>query len=265
MFLEDLSKIRRYELKYTIDESLASEIRDYIQNICVMDKNVCDGETGYVVNNLYFDTPDLRFYLDTKFKKPTRFKPRARYYGQYAGDLIWPEIKYRHGNVIWKKRYCVPVSEWPQLFYPQLCERTEGHSKSRIDRFDEVIHWFGAEPKLHVRYFREPFVTELESYGRVTFDRQLCYRRVESSDLTYEEKDMIYFDDPLTTRNEHSPVILEIKVETLVPIWAIELIRTFHLNQRSFSKYCYGIDFLMGNPTCRTPISERSHFYRKTA
>ena len=30
MLLDDLSKIRRYELKYTIDESLALEIRDYL-------------------------------------------------------------------------------------------------------------------------------------------------------------------------------------------------------------------------------------------
>jgi len=88
---DDLSKIRRYELKYTITEQLAAEIKDYVKRICSLDKHVPQGETGYVVNNLYFDTPDLRFYTDTKHRKLTRYKPRARYYGLKPGNLIWPE------------------------------------------------------------------------------------------------------------------------------------------------------------------------------
>ena len=104
--MEDLSKIRRYELKYTITEGMAADIQDYISNICCLDKHVPAGESGYTVNNVYFDTSDLKFYHDTKFRKVTRYKPRARYYGMKPSDVIWPEIKYRHCNIIWKKRYC---------------------------------------------------------------------------------------------------------------------------------------------------------------
>ena len=43
--MDDLSTIRRYELKYTITESMASEIRDYISNICSLDPNVPPGES----------------------------------------------------------------------------------------------------------------------------------------------------------------------------------------------------------------------------
>jgi hypothetical protein len=64
--MDDLTKIRRYELKYTIPESTAAAIRDYISNICTLDKNVPVGQNRYIVNNLYFDTYDLRFYHDTK-------------------------------------------------------------------------------------------------------------------------------------------------------------------------------------------------------
>ena len=31
-----------------------------------------------LVNNLYFDTPDMRFYWDTKHRRLNRFKPRLR-------------------------------------------------------------------------------------------------------------------------------------------------------------------------------------------
>jgi len=244
---KELSEIKRYELKYTITEELADRIREHIQNFFTLDSHVPSGQHGYVVNNLYFDTPDLKFYYDTKFRKLTRYKPRARFYGKQATDLIWPEIKYRHASVIWKRRYCIPVDEWPKIFTPGLADQRPPLIKPHLDTFDDLIYWYGAQPVLHVRYFREPYVTELEEYGRVTFDRQLCCRPTYGSfQLHYDEWEMIYYDDPVNARSDDSPVILEIKVETLIPIWAIELIRKFNLQQRGFSKYCYGIDNIFG-------------------
>ncbi|RQW08941.1 VTC domain-containing protein, partial [candidate division KSB1 bacterium] len=191
--------------------------------------------------------PDLKFYYDTKFRKLTRYKMRARFYGRQATDVIWPEIKYRNASVIWKKRSSVPLERWPTLFHPEYSERREPVIKAQMDSFEELIYWHNAQPTLHVRYFREPYVTELEEYGRVTFDRQLCCRPTNGSiELAYHEEDMIYYDDPIDARCDDSPVILEIKVESLVPIWAIELIRKFHLQQRGFSKYGTGIDSVFG-------------------
>jgi hypothetical protein len=245
--LKDLSEIKRYELKYTITEELAAEIREHIKNICTLDIHVPPGEQGYIVNNLYFDTPDLKFYHDTKFRKQTRYKPRARFYGAKATDFIWPEIKYRNASVIWKRRYHLLIECWPDLFDHEKTEQKQTILKEQLDTFDDIIYWYGAQPTLHVRYFREPYVTELKEYGRVTFDRQLCCRPTHGSiELAYHEQDMLYYDDPVTSKKDDSPVILEIKIETLIPIWVIELIRKFNLKQRGFSKYCYGIDSILG-------------------
>jgi hypothetical protein len=245
--MKDLTDTRRLELKYAVTESLAARIKEHIAPMCVLDRHVPPGEPGYTVNNLYFDTPDLRFYHDTKFRKPMRYKARARYYGLTASDWIWPEIKYRQGSVIWKKRYRLPVDQFADLFRTREAGRGEPRFLPRIDRFEDILHWYGANPVLHVRYFREPFVTTLESYGRVTFDRRLCYRPVRGSvDLGYREGDMVYYDDPVTTLHAESPVLLEIKVEPLVPYWIRALIRKFNLVQRPFSKYCYGIDHTLG-------------------
>ena len=249
--VNDLSNTRRYELKYAITESTASEIRDYIKNICTMDKFVPEGEKGYTVNNLYFDTPDLRFYNDTKFRKPVRFKPRARYYGNKATDLIFPEIKYRNSSVIWKRRYNIPIELWPELFSSADKGESSPVISPHLDTFDDIIYWYSAQPVLHVRYFREPYVSDFEAYGRVTFDRQLCCRPTKGSiELDYDERDMHFYDDPVSSASYDSPVILEIKVEKLVPNWAIELIRNFNLMQRSYSKYCNGLDSLMNYNYC---------------
>ena len=240
---DDLSKIRRYELKYTVTEETAAAIIEYVKGFCALDKHVPAGEKGYIVNNLYFDTSDLRFYYDTKFRRLTRYKPRARYYGEKISEHIWPELKFRHSSVIWKIRHKVPVNQWHTLFHPQKSDRKESLVKNRLDTFEEVIHWHNAQPILHVRYFREPYVTQIENYGRVTLDRRLSYRMACGSlDLDCRETDMIYYDDPVTTIHCESPVLLEIKVERMVPFWAIDLIKRFQLVQRPFSKYCYGID-----------------------
>ena len=244
---KDFHEIVRYELKYAITEELAAQIREYIKNICTLDTHVPPGEQGYIVNNLYFDTPDLKFYYDTKFRKLTRYKARARFYGEKATDFIWPEIKYRNASVIWKRRYSIPIERWPELFNPGNTDKRQPIVKSQLDTFDDLVFWYKAQPTLHVRYFREPYVTELEDYGRVTFDRQLCCRPTNGSiELAYHEQDLFYYDDPVNSRDYDSPVILEIKVETLVPVWAIKLIRKFDLKQRGFSKYCYGMDSILG-------------------
>ncbi|MBN1154567.1 polyphosphate polymerase domain-containing protein [candidate division KSB1 bacterium] len=237
----------RYELKYTITEELAGQIREHIQNICVLDSHVVPGERSYIVNNLYFDTPDLKFYYDTKFRKLTRFKVRLRYYGEQSNGMVWPEIKYRNANMIWKRRYGLPIERWSELFHGSNSTRREPIIKDQVDTFDELIDWYGARSILHVRYDREPYVTELDNYGRITFDRDLSYRPTRGSiDLAYQEQDMLYYDDPVTSRSYDSPVILEIKVEPHIPSWVINLIAKFNLKQRGFSKYCYGIDNIMG-------------------
>lgn len=254
--VNDVSNTRRYELKYTIDESMASEIKDYVKDICTIDKFVPEGESGYIINNLYFDTTDLRFYNDTKFRKPTRFKPRARYYGNKATNYIWPEIKYRNASVIWKRRFKIAIEQWPDLFITEKKGPVPSVINDQLDTFDQIIYWYNAEPILHVRYFREPYVSDLESYGRVTFDRNLCCRPTNGSiDLDYDERDLLYYDDPISSHNYDSPVLLEIKVEKQVPAWATELIRKFNLMQRPYSKYCYGLDSIMNYNHCgRTSI-----------
>jgi len=238
----DFDKLRRYELKYRINEETATEIRKWLQPIFSMDKHVDQSVGGYVVNNLYFDTLDLKFYHDTKFRKLKRYKPRARYYGNHLEDFLMLEIKNKENNIIWKKRKRVSIDEWTAFK-----NRSKFKSRETLsplpDSFEELMCLTGAQPMMHVRYFREPWVSDIDDYGRVTFDRKLNYKLAHGSwDIEAQDEEMIFYDDPISTGHDDSPVILEIKTESLVPTWAIELIRNFNLSQMGFSKYCYVID-----------------------
>ena len=43
--------------------------------------------------------------------------------------------------------------------------------------FEEVNHLYCTAPVLLVHYFREPYVSDVDDYGRITFDRALRYGR----------------------------------------------------------------------------------------
>ncbi|HPQ71743.1 MAG TPA: polyphosphate polymerase domain-containing protein [bacterium] len=239
--------ISRYEAKYVIPESLALRIRDAIGITCSPDKHA-GPDNRYMVNNLYLDTPDLRFYYDTRLKRFTRFKPRVRYYGACPNDFLWVELKHKVKNVTWKIRRRINLHEWPHNLTDYVPNGNNGHLYSLADSFEAAVLRMQAQPVVHVQYIREPYVSELEEYCRITFDRCLTYRPACGSYALTASDAMAYWDDPITTAfcGDDSPVILEIKTETNVPFWVIALIRRFGLQQRGFSKYCNAMDNILG-------------------
>ena len=239
----ELHRIRRYELKYLVTEEQASAIREHVQGFCSLDSHSSPELGGYVVNNLYLDTPDLRFYWDVKFRRLTRVKTRLRYYGRRLKDSVWLELKYRQGSIIWKVRRRIAAEQWPGVLEPSVASTELPRFQDGSMSFEDVASLLGVEPVLHARYFREPWVSDIDDYGRVTIDRRLTGRMANGSyGLECEDRDLSYYDDPVTMGEVDSRVLLEIKVERMVPEWAIRLIRRFGLVQRGFSKYCYVID-----------------------
>lgn len=234
---------RRYELKYTVTEDQAAEIRHFIRPLFCLDPNVPAEQGSYTVNSVYMDTPGLRFYHDTRLRQLLRFKPRIRYYGTHPVDSATLEVKFRHDRTVWKARQRISMNQWPKVLETRRSERTTPRFGTLPQSFIEVHQVFGTEPVLHLRYQREPFVSEVDTYGRITFDRAMRYRLLRGSyDLLCDDVEMAYYDDAITAQWGESPVVLEIKTESLVPFWALDLIKRFSLVQRGYSKYRYVID-----------------------
>jgi hypothetical protein len=236
--------VSRYEAKYLVPETLAQAIRDQVRGLCSPDRHA--GPDGrYLVNNIYFDTLDLRFYHDTRFGQYTRFKPRIRFYGPEPGDVVWLEIKHKVRNVTWKVRRRADSALLPGLFDGASPPQYSGQAVvSLFDSFEDVVERFGARPLLQVRYVREPFVSDLDDYGRITFDRCLNCRPLLGADSLVAGAPFVPFDDPVSTgyRSGDSPVLLEIKTDVNVPSWVTTLVRTFGLMRRGFSKYCVALE-----------------------
>lgn len=238
--------VSRYEAKYLVTEPVAAAIRDWISGVCSPDRHA--GPDGrYVVNNLYLDTPGLRFYHDTRSSQYTRFKPRVRFYGDRPDPWLWIELKHKVRAVTWKVRRRVPADQWPGLLEGPAPTPGGDRPLSLADSFEDAVLRFDARPVLQVQYVREPYVSDVDDYGRVTFDRRLSCRRVHGSHQLGAPEPLACFDDPATLEfpGAESPVILEIKTDVRVPRWVLRLIEAFDLRQSGFSKYCRGLEFAM--------------------
>ncbi|MDP8254834.1 MAG: polyphosphate polymerase domain-containing protein [Candidatus Alcyoniella australis] len=238
-----VSSIKRYENKFLIPESLSAEIRDYIRFFSHPDPLSEDGLGNYTVHSLYLDTPDLAFYMANHLKVNSRLKPRVRFFGNQPNGTLFLEVKRRQGQIVWKTRERISTAIWPKiLLSPEDVDDNSQSPESNIEdafaSFTNVTQSFQAIPMAHVRYRREAYVSDIDNYVRITFDRRLSGALARgSANLNIDEHDMFHFDDAHTSKFFESPVVLEIKCESLIPQWVVDLVQRFRLTKRGFSKY----------------------------
>ncbi len=221
----------RYELKYRISESKAQAIRDYVQHYLSVDKYaLMYPDRQYPISSLYLDSPDLCLCRETLTGKSNRFKLRIRTYSDLPKSPLFLEVKRRVNKVIVKSRARIERSELQAALEGTL----ELHGRSEKDR--QALKQFlfykqalGAQPVVLVRYMREPFEGEGQNRVRVTFDRQLEFRKPFGMEVTLNGQGWQAIPLPY--------VVLEIKFTDHYPAWLEEMIRLFNLNLSSMSKY----------------------------
>lgn len=231
--------ISRHELKFLVDPDTAERVREDVTRICALDRHANGGR--YLVNTLYLDTPEMRFYGDVRFGRARRVKPRVRWYGVSPGPRIWLEVKAREASVNMKRRNPVPTSMWPGILSPALHAAPTG----MMTPFEALVAKSAARPVLHVRYEREPWISGLDDYARVTFDRALRVRSALSSpELPRDDFGFTYVAWETQVGEPEAGVLIEMKSALQIPRWMGALIRRHGLEQRGFSKYGNGIDAL---------------------
>ena len=248
------SRLERLELKYVVDDvQAASVIRD-LAPYCAPDSynfgRNAGVRPGYWIQSLYLDTPSLAFHRAKERGDPDRFKLRLRRYN--GTDTQMMELKKRSKDVIEKTRAVIQPEDLEQAArgYAKLREETP-RARSFVDRFAGLVLASGAEPAMLVRYRREAYHTRGDGYARVTFDRELCFQRVSDWHIDGRPDAWTKLEDHLAPGAPRPLVVLEVKCETSVPHWVVDLIRQHNLQRRSFSKYSIGIyltGWLNGSP-----------------
>lgn len=225
----------RYELKYRISESRALAIATFIKSYIHPDKYALSTPSGsYLISSLYYDSDGLRLCRDTLEGRKNRFKLRIRTYSDDLGSPCFFEVKRRINSVIIKGRARVNKNDIPRILSGGLPDKIYKEDEQVLRQFQLYKDSLNARPLILVRYDRQAFEGDTATRVRVTFDRNLAYKTVNSPIVEVHGPDWHLV--PLNF------VILEIKFTQRFPVWLSDMVKYFDLKLGAFSKYVSTIE-----------------------
>ena len=230
---------QRFEMKYLVEERVALGIRDWVRSYLDVDEHgATHADLSYPVHSIYLDSPDLMLYRSTVNGDKNRFKLRLRFYENRPGAPVFLEIKSRMNNCISKQRSRVRAEAVDSLLAGYLPEPShlvsqEPKQLMALERFCKLVNELRAQPRTHVAYLREAWISREDNSVRVTLDRQVCTETDPVARLVPEMTNpVLVFGDQ---------VILELKFTGRFPDWFKELVRVFELMQCGAAKYADGV------------------------
>jgi hypothetical protein len=235
--------IERFEMKYTIPFSMIEPISNFISPYCSMDKySTISDDKFYIINSLYFDTPDFLFLRNRMRRVENRFNMRIRSYGEDPRQPFFLEIKQRRGDTVKKYRAKVfedNIEEMCKTPVSLNLGRDEAKNEANRDLFRRLYLKYNTNPVVLVQYRRKAYLSDVDDYARVTFDINLKYMKpLENGFKPIPDMGEMTPCDAQTCYDGGCSVILELKCyTTFVPMWMVDLVKTFGLTRRSFSKY----------------------------
>lgn len=234
----------RFEFKYVIDETTATEIRRFIRNYVEPDAHTVGKEGyGYAVHSLYLDSTDFFTCRATLHGEKNRFKLRVRFYDESPDSPVFLEIKRRISLVILKQRAAVRRSSVARLLRGEWLEYSDlvtDDEKNRhaLYEFCSLCHRLNARAAAYTSYVREGYEPGDSNVYRVTFDRELRAGRFRH--------DLTITDWQTWARPEIGGVVLELKFTDRFPSWMELLVETFNLRRVSVPKYVECVTLLNG-------------------
>lgn len=244
--------IERYEHKYLIPERLVPAIREAALATSKIDK-YADPDGTYRIRSLYFDTDRHDLFAANEREQGDRFKVRARVYPGKKSP-VFLEVKRRVLDVIVKTRAAVAAERWLDVLtmQPAALEALSPSARAGASRFLALYHRHHLRPVLLVDYQREAYVSELDSYARLTFDRSIVVQTQHRLDCEADPRRWRPIDHRGQTRTREPVCVLELKFERRPPMWMSALVQRLGLVRHSFSKYCYGITAELTLPGLRS-------------
>ncbi len=232
----------RFEFKYHISRQLALILESELKHFGMKpDAYAQKTETkSYIVNSLYFDSLLMDDYFDKTGGFLERKKIRARIYEPFIKDstVVWLEMKMKHDIAVRKERVSLTLPEWSLLQKSENYSKVAGLKDPEERRVFENIAFRiigdNMRPQAVIRYERKPLVYRHVEEVRVTFDWNLETCRADN--LGYNPVYSLFLP--------RDQVIMELKFQTLLPIWLRDIIGKFGLRRDAFSKYGYGLEEL---------------------
>ncbi len=218
----------RYEKKFVADGFTVAEVLATIQRHPAAFR---EAYPPRIVNNVYFDSPTRRDYLDHVHGTANRSKTRVRWYGPQfeVADRPVLERKLKRGTVSGKESYALP----------EFSVGGGGFRAAAVAAFDQdavppmlraCLH--PLEPALFNRYHRRYFICRSQKF-RLTVDSGLQFASVQTNRKSW-----------LDSNPAVATVVIELKFGPEVAEDAEVITNALPYRLCRFSKYVAGIERL---------------------
>ena len=170
-----------------------------------------------------------------KFRK----KLRIRFYENQppADSTVFLEIKRKYDSVILKDRIPALAGQIKPLLdsmdYKSLMAGFDENYQDTLREFLWTKMHNSMIPQVMVSYFRKPLVSKYDDNFRVTFDSDLKAFPANQLNLSVNGRAVDILPDL---------VIMELKYNNTLPDWFQDIIRSYQLMRRPYSKYCQSIE-----------------------
>src|ERR1051325_8005487 len=168
----DRMQKQRFELKYLISQETSLLVRDFVRSYLDFDEySVGKPDYSYPVHSLYIDSSDLKLYWATINGDKNRYKLRLRYYSTHPDSPVFFEIERRMNNCIMNQRGGVRQECVPLLLKGHLPQTEHLVSKApnqlvSLQNFCHLAYALHANPKVHIFYMREAYVSDDDQVRR---------------------------------------------------------------------------------------------------
>lgn len=214
-----IAVMTRVELKYILNRDQLAQLR------LAMAGRMQEDRFGLTtIASLYYDTPDDRLIRASLEKPIYKEKLRLRTYGRATETSpVYLELKRKYNGTVYKRRLQTTVGE-AAAFLQNGQAAPDGQIGRELAAFRD--HYQTLIPRFLIVYERTAYV-EAGGDLRLTIDRNLRYRS-ERLELTGSMEGTPLLDEGCA--------LLELKVQTAIPLWLTHALSEAGIYKTSFSK-----------------------------
>ena len=209
---------RKYLLAASVYEAFKKDVEQYIDP---------DGKYPvYTLCNVYYDNETWELARRSVEKPIFKEKLRVRSYGTANPDTkVYIEAKSKYKGTVYKRRIGMPHSEVSPFLENKELPANASQIAKELHYF---AHLFHLKPKVFLAYDRIAYVGRDDKSFRLTFDYNIRYR--------LDRLSLAEGDDgtPLIT---DGTVIMEVKAQSALPRFFLDLLAKYSIIPGSFSKY----------------------------
>jgi len=242
---------KRFEFKYLLNPIEAKLIE---RDLCKFGSLTADDHSqngSYIVNSLYFDTPQMTDFREKDGSLLRRKKMRARMYeSNWNSELetVWLEVKHKLNMNVAKTRAGIPKNTWNTFIKSNNALTLLNYARQLPEQKDvrSFAYFFlhgNYKPTAVVQYERVAYIANFTNPIRITFDYNITTCRFEDA---YREERLVPVSKNL--------VVMEIKFNNKLPWWFTHTVEQYNLQRTDFSKYRNSVATMRGYK--RIPISK---------